>query len=202
MQQIDTSRQLEWLKGVKDSHGSVAMSSFMQAEAINARGVYEVGCLQQRKASGNGEETLESAIRLTVPPKEGDKETKVYNLDELKDLQSKLMLIAAKASHGKEEVDMFVEVGLQGCLWLFMKFYLTMLITTEYSTCNKYIPLINRVRGPYCKLWILVFLLALLYGPQARTARPIKRGGENRGSITYGTDQANEVNNKMFIIWL
>ena len=101
------------------------MSSLMQAEAINARGVYEVGCLQQGKASGNGngEETLESAIRLTVPPKEGDKETKVYNLDELKDLQSKLMLIAAKASQGKEEVDMFVEVGLQGCLWLFMKFY-------------------------------------------------------------------------------
>ena len=110
----------------------------MQAEAINARGVYEVGCPPQDKGSRNGEETLESVIRLTVPPKEGDKETKVYNLDELKDLQSKLMLIAAKASHGKEEVDMFVEVGLQGCLWLFMKFYLTVLITTEYSTCNKY----------------------------------------------------------------
>ena len=138
MQQIDTSRQLEWLKGVKDSHGSVAISSLMQAKAINTRGVYEVGCPPQGNESRNGEETLESVIHLSVPPKEGDKETKVYNLDELKDLQSKLMLIAAKASQGKEEVDMFVEVGLQGCLWLFITFYLTVLITPEYNICNKY----------------------------------------------------------------
>ena len=52
----------------------------------------------------------------------------------------------------------------------------------------KYIPLINRVRRPYRKLWTEFF------------SSPIKRG-EKRGSITYGTDQAEEVN-KMFIIWL
>ena len=84
----------------------------MQAEAINHRGMYEVGCISQ----ANGEETLESVIRLTVPLKEGDKEMKVYTLDELKDLQSKLMLIAAKGSQGKEEVEKFVEVCLQGRL--------------------------------------------------------------------------------------
>ena len=84
----------------------------MQAEAINHRGIYQIGCTTQGKGSRNGEETLESVICLTVPPKEGDKETKVYTLDELKDLQSKLMLIAAKGFQGKEEVDTFVEVSL------------------------------------------------------------------------------------------
>ena len=44
--QIDTNRHLEWLKGVKESHGSVAMTSLMQAEAINARGIFQVGHLQ------------------------------------------------------------------------------------------------------------------------------------------------------------
>ena len=110
----------------------------MQAEAINARGVYEVGCPPQGKGNRNGEETLESVIHLSVPPKEGDKETKVYNLEELKDLQSKLMLIAAKAPQGKEEVDMFGEVSLQEFLWLFMTFYHPVLTTPEYSTCDKH----------------------------------------------------------------
>ena len=44
--QVDTDRHLEWLKGVKESHGSVAMTSLMQAEAINARGIFQVGHLQ------------------------------------------------------------------------------------------------------------------------------------------------------------
>ena len=42
------------------------------------------------------------------------------------------------------------------------------------------------------------FSLALC--PKHKVRGAIKRGGK-RGSITYGTDQANEVNN-MFIIWL
>ena len=114
MLQEDTNRHLEWLKAIKESHGSVAMSSLMQAEAVNARGIYEVGFLSQKAgtAGGTGIEPLISVIRLTVPPKEGDTETRTYNLDELKDLQSKLMLIAGKASHGNEEVDSFVAVSV------------------------------------------------------------------------------------------
>ena len=57
--------------------------------------------------------SLGSVIHLTLPPKDENTEgeEKVYNLDELKDLQSKLMLIAGKAAQGKaEEVERFVEV--------------------------------------------------------------------------------------------
>ena len=41
--QVDTFRQLEWLKSVKKAHGSVEVSSIAQAEAINENGIYHVG---------------------------------------------------------------------------------------------------------------------------------------------------------------
>ena len=104
--QIDTSRQLEWLKGVEKSHGSVAKSSLMEAKAINERGVYRVGCVSEDIEKSIETLTLGAVIQLKLPTNE-----KRLTLDDLKDLQSKLMLIAAKASHGKEDVDRFVDVG-------------------------------------------------------------------------------------------
>ena len=57
---------------------------------------------------------MDNVVRLTVPPKDGDEdvESKTYSLDELKDLQSKLMLIAGKAEKGKDEVERFVKVSI------------------------------------------------------------------------------------------
>eukprot|EP00058_Branchiostoma_floridae_P013669 XP_002599157.1 hypothetical protein BRAFLDRAFT_68766 [Branchiostoma floridae] len=112
---MDTTRNLEWLKGVSDSHGSVEMSSLSQTEAINARGVYEIGCFGQNQALND----LESVVRLRVEGAESEeaddedmavKELKEYNLSMLKSLQSKLMLLAGKADKGSEEVDRFVEI--------------------------------------------------------------------------------------------
>jgi hypothetical protein len=42
-----TARQLEWLKTVKQSHGSVEVTSLAQAESINTNGIYQVGNLQK-----------------------------------------------------------------------------------------------------------------------------------------------------------
>ncbi|KAK2553290.1 E3 ubiquitin-protein ligase rnf213-alpha [Acropora cervicornis] len=115
----DTSRQLEWLKTVKESHGSVAMTSLVQAEMINSSGVYVVGRLHREQDSRSEKEerlSLEHVVHLTVPPKEsgGDNAQDIeYSLDEIKDLQSKLMLIAGKAEKGKDEVDTFVK-NLEG----------------------------------------------------------------------------------------
>ena len=104
---------MEWLQSVKTSHGSVAMSSLMEAQTINKQGIYCVGCPNVDKNSSIVPEELklDNVIQLTVPTGENGK-SKKYTLDGLKDLQSKLMLIAAKASHGKEEVDRFVDVSL------------------------------------------------------------------------------------------
>ena len=113
----DTSRHLEWLKTVKESHGSVAMTSLVQAKTINSSGVYVVGHLNIK--SGSTEQgrqlSMNNVIQLTVPTKDGSEEgqRKTYSVDELKDLQSKLMLIAGKAEKGKDEVEQFVKVSYE-----------------------------------------------------------------------------------------
>ena len=92
------------------------MTSLVQAEMINSRGVYVVGRLSHEQDSTSVKEerlSLDHVVRLTVPPKESGADNAqdvVYSLDEIKDLQSKLMLIAGKAEKGKDEVDTFVKV--------------------------------------------------------------------------------------------
>ena len=105
--QIDTSRHLEWLKGLEASHGSVAKSSLKEAKAINEYGVYCVGCVSKDVEKSTETLTLDAVIQLKLL-----RDEKIITLDDLKDLQSKLMLIASKASHGKEDVDRFVDVSL------------------------------------------------------------------------------------------
>lgn len=131
--QSETCRHLEWLKAVQSSHGSVEMSSLMQTKIINSSGIYCVGKITQTVDFTNG---LEGVLTLTVPmdermqePKmefeqqESDKkeDMKMYSLNDLKTLQSKLMLIAGKTAQiqnkekkdsmeSTEEINRFVEV--------------------------------------------------------------------------------------------
>ena len=109
---------MEWLKTVKESHGSVAMTSLAQAKTINSNGVYLVGSVGSEEGpamQSEGRPCLEGVVRLTVPlrDEEGNDESKIYSLDELKDLQSKLMLIAGKAEKGKDDVETFVKVCIK-----------------------------------------------------------------------------------------
>ncbi|XP_031550160.1 E3 ubiquitin-protein ligase rnf213-alpha-like, partial [Actinia tenebrosa] len=67
----ETCRHLEWLKAVQSSHGSVEMSSIMQAKAINSSGVFRVGQITQ-DPNGNlsvssEKKDLENVLTLTVP---------------------------------------------------------------------------------------------------------------------------------------
>ena len=101
---------MDWLKGVETSHGSVAKSSLLDAQAINQKGVYRIGYISEDESAARDRLTLEKVVELSVPLGESG-ESKYYSLDDLKDLQSRLMLIAAKASHGKEEVDQFTNVS-------------------------------------------------------------------------------------------
>ena len=90
------------------------MTSLVQAKMINSTGVYVVGQLLPEGVSQTehgSRLSLDKVISLTVPPKEREGDVKTYSLDELKDLQSKLMLIAGKAEKGKDEVETFVKVG-------------------------------------------------------------------------------------------
>ena len=49
-------------------------------------------------------------IELIIPELEAEKKTERYSYQQLKDLQSKLMLIAGKSGQAKEGVDRFVDV--------------------------------------------------------------------------------------------
>ena len=82
----------------------------MDAQTINQKGVYRIGYISEDESAARDRLTLEKVIQLSVSLGESG-ESKYYSLDDLKDLQSKLMLIAAKASHGKEEVDQFTDVS-------------------------------------------------------------------------------------------
>ena len=87
------------------------MTSLVQAKTINSSGVYVVGHMENKSCS----QSANDVIRLTVPTKDGSEEvqSKTYSVDELKDLQSKLMLIAGKAEKGKDEVEQFVKASLK-----------------------------------------------------------------------------------------
>ncbi|PFX17552.1 E3 ubiquitin-protein ligase RNF213, partial [Stylophora pistillata] len=119
----DTSRNLDWLKTVKESHGSVAMTSLVQATTINSSGVYVVGHLDTKigPSPEQGKRlSLKDVVRLTVPLRDGSEkkeQKKTYSIDELKDLQSKLMLIAGKAEKGKDDVEQFSR-NLEGVMRL------------------------------------------------------------------------------------
>ena len=112
-----TNEGLSWLKQIKESHGSVALTTMVQVEAINSSGIYHIAdneikqIKEIKHMNAGGKLCLESLVCLVVPKDtEKNREKKVYALEEVKDVQSKLMLIAGKAESGKEEVDQFNQV--------------------------------------------------------------------------------------------
>ena len=84
-------------------HGSVTVTSFSQAEAINQRGIYTVGIGGNIKGSLP---TLQTAVRLKISECNDGQQTvhdnKLYSLADIKDLQSKLVLLAA--TEDKKEI--------------------------------------------------------------------------------------------------
>ncbi|KAK2528363.1 Rnf213 [Columba guinea] len=100
-----SAQQLEWLRTVKESHGSVELSSLSLAAAINSRGIYVL-----RAPADGGKVSLDTVLRFTLPGSSGDNEASwKYSLSELRELQNKLMLMSAKGEQGLE-VEKFSEI--------------------------------------------------------------------------------------------
>nr|XP_029476924.1 E3 ubiquitin-protein ligase rnf213-alpha-like [Oncorhynchus nerka] len=100
----DTARHLEWLKTVKDSHGSVELSSLSLATSINTRGIYIISAQNQKKLC------LDTALKLQIPEHQEEDQMRNYSLEDLRDLQNKLMLMSGKGEPSQIEVDHFTEV--------------------------------------------------------------------------------------------
>ena len=108
--QEDCNKQLGWYNSVKDSHSSVEETSFGQMRNIIKYGWYTVG-------SGDGQ-TVHSIhdmiqLKLKKTPKKLSKTS--YTLDELRDLESKLVLITGSKSVNRKEVDQFLNVSPLHC---------------------------------------------------------------------------------------
>ncbi|XP_056372927.1 E3 ubiquitin-protein ligase RNF213 isoform X2 [Hyla sarda] len=102
----DSARHIEWLKTVKESHGSVELSSLSLATTINKRGLYIIQAPKDNKKINP-----DTVIQLNLQ-EEGDSSIneRSYTLEELKELLNKLMLMSAKGDQSNEEVEKFSEI--------------------------------------------------------------------------------------------
>lgn len=96
---------------MKRTQGSVETSSFGQMECIRDYGEYCVGV-------GRNEilRSVSMAVRVEINSQEGHRQPpesfigKVYTFDELRDLESRLVLIGGNYSKGRDEVDKYLKV--------------------------------------------------------------------------------------------
>ncbi|XP_064180420.1 E3 ubiquitin-protein ligase rnf213-alpha-like [Anguilla rostrata] len=108
----DSERHLEWLKTVKESHGSVELSSLSLASAINKKGLYIIRAQNQKKL------TLDTTLKLEILEEHTEEAQQQevqgmhsYTLEDLRELLNKLMLMSRKGDKGQRgEVDHFSEV--------------------------------------------------------------------------------------------
>uniref|UniRef100_A0A3B5M1E9 RING-type E3 ubiquitin transferase n=1 Tax=Xiphophorus couchianus TaxID=32473 RepID=A0A3B5M1E9_9TELE len=112
---LDSARHLEWLKTVKDSHGSVELSSLSLASAINNKGIYLISARDL---------SLETAVKLQIPEEHDEgQQMRCYSLEDLRELQNKLMLMSGKGDQGQNEVERFVFASVQRLTEAFIALY-------------------------------------------------------------------------------
>ncbi|KAM9716156.1 E3 ubiquitin-protein ligase rnf213-beta [Menidia menidia] len=99
----ESTRLLGWLMELKETHGSVEQSSLSLASSINAHGVYRVGWSE----GSPGRRCLQNMVQVSVNT---GREEKTYRLEELLELQNKLMLMSSKGENSREQVSRFTEV--------------------------------------------------------------------------------------------
>ena len=113
--QRDCTKEIEWFKDVKESQGSVAESAFKLMEALNSRYGYVIKSGESAVA-----QEINDVLSVQLRPEhhharrdEGKLEmAKVYTLEELCSLESRLVLIGGNYGKGQQEIKTFVEVSL------------------------------------------------------------------------------------------
>ena len=102
------NKELEWFKSVKETQGSVEVTSIGQMNNILKNGCYFIG-------SSRPEVQQSSSEIISLKLKERDKESRIlkkkYSLEELHDLESKLVLITGSKAEYRKEVDYFLGVS-------------------------------------------------------------------------------------------
>ncbi|XP_062573652.1 E3 ubiquitin-protein ligase rnf213-alpha-like, partial [Saccostrea cucullata] len=101
-----TNKHFEWLESVKKAQGAVEITSMKQVEDINERGTYVIGRINENAHAKILK--IDDVLELHITKEDGNKE--LLSFKELQELQGKLMLVAGKAEHGKDEVERFIMI--------------------------------------------------------------------------------------------
>ena len=89
---------------VKDSQGSIQESTFTEVQAINSTGTIIIG-----KRTDELYHDVAEVIAITVP--NSDHHQKVYNLEKLQELVSRMVLISRSGGEAVEGMHKFMEVN-------------------------------------------------------------------------------------------
>ena len=100
---------MEWYKSVKKTQGSVEVTSYGQMDNIFEYGCYNVGIKQPFIAKNHSD-----LVSLHLKERINDVKhlaKKSYNLEELRDLESKLVLITGNNADNRKKVELFINVS-------------------------------------------------------------------------------------------
>ena len=103
--QLECSNELQWYKGVKETQGSVETTSYGQMRNILKYGRYKVGSTSVKTAH-----SIHDFISVSLSNKEKTLPKTSFSLDELRDLESKLVLICGNKADARAEVDHYLNV--------------------------------------------------------------------------------------------
>ena len=98
-------KELGWYKSVKQTQASVEVTSFSQMNSIFQYGCYSVGSAKAQICQNYHE-----VIQLTLQEKDKRLTKKRYTLEELRDLESKLVLITGSKVENRAQVETFIDV--------------------------------------------------------------------------------------------
>jgi len=106
---MDCNKQLEWYKSVKETQGSVEDTTFGKMTNILAYGWYKVGSQSTQTVH-----SIQDMIHLKLENTGKQLPKTNYSLDDLRDLESKLVLITGSKAEKRKEVDQFLNVSGRG----------------------------------------------------------------------------------------
>ena len=116
--QASCDKDLEWYKSVKETQASVEVTSYGQMDNIKSYGCYCIGEMRDVAM-----DNIHDVIRLSLIPLPGKKLLKTsYTLDELRDLESKIVLITGSRAENRAAVDQFLDVCV-ACVCVRMIFF-------------------------------------------------------------------------------
>ena len=101
---VQCRQDLDWYKEIKKIQGSVETTSVNQVEDINNYGAYTISCEGEKLL-----QSIESAVSLKITRINAAK--KIYSFNDLRDLESKLVLIRGRSTKGGKEITRFLDVS-------------------------------------------------------------------------------------------